>query len=425
MSKNSILKQLAMIGLDYKQSPVEIREKVSFSASNVERAYEKLKQDGIIKECIIISTCNRSELYAVLNNPEEDINYLKSFYAKFFKISEKKLKDYLVLRTKENMVKHIFEVSCGFKSLVLGEDQVLGQVKESYKTAIKHKSSGKILNRLFLDSITTAKKIKTSTGISCNSLSISAIGVKLIEQKLGNLQGKSALIIGLGEMSKISIKNLLEKGTDKIYVTNRTTRKIIDFAKEFPQITQIDFKNRYNIIPQVDIIVSCTAAPHFVLHKEKFDEHYNDKPLCLLDLAVPRDIEPQIQDINENIKLYRLDDLDEIAKENIEKRLQVKEQSAFMLKHDMKKYIKWLEETKAIDLIMTVQNCSQKIINQELNELKDKLDNMPEDQILMIERSFRTLAKSLIHKQTMKIKEMMIENNDIHNDIWNSEESVT
>jgi len=414
-----------MIGFDYKQSPVEVREKVSFTAKSIEKAYEEFNKNRKINESIIVSTCNRSEIYTILNDPEENIIYLKRFYANFFKLDESIIKDYLVIRTGENMIKHIFEVTCGFQSQILGEDQILGQIKEAYKNAVKLQSSGKFLNRLFLNSITTSKKIKTSTGISKNAISVSSIGVKLIEQKLGNLENKKALIVGLGDMSKISVKNLLNNNIGKVFITNRTSKKVTDFAKEFPGIVQIDFKNRYDVINDVDIIISCTSAPHFVINKDKFEEYYNNKPLCMLDLALPRDIDPNIQEISPNIKLYRLDDLNEIANDNIEKRLKAKEQSVFMLKQDIKNYIKWMEETKAAGVIKTMQSYSQDIIDKEVCKLKEILVDISEDKQYLIEKSFRTLAKTLLHKQTIKIKEIMTEKSDIYNDIQSKEGSAT
>lgn len=403
------LKQLVMIGFDYNKTPINIREKVSFTPKSVEKAYELLKINSNVKESIILSTCNRSEIYTVLEFGIDNANCLKNFYSEFFGIDKHLLNEYIEVRQSEDLVKHIFEVACGFKSLVIGEDQILGQVKDAYGLAIKWHSSGKILNKLFLNAITTAKKIKTATGISKNSLSISSIGVKLLEQKLEKLSDKKALIVGLGEMSKISIKNLLDKNIEKIFVTNRTSTKMKDFTCEFPDIVQVDFKDRYKFIKDVDIIISCTAAPHFVMHYDIFREYYTGKPIYILDLAVPRDVEPDIVALNKNITLYKLDDLIDISNENKEIRARIKEKSIFLLKHDLKSYIKWLEEIDASSVITSMQDYSMQVIEQELCSLREKLHSLPETDLLTIEKSYRSLAKSLVHKQTMKIKELLSE----------------
>jgi len=349
-----------MTGLDYKNTPVEIREKVSFTPKNIEKAYERLKQDARVKEAIILSTCNRSEIYAVTKNTEDEKNYLKNFYPQFFNIEKKELEKYINFRTKEDVINHLFEVACGFQSLVFGEDQILGQVKNAYNKSLEYKSAGKFLNRLFIDSITTAKKIKTRTGISGNSVSVSSIGVKLIEQKLGTLSNKKVLIIGLGKMSRLTVKNILDRNVDAVFVTNKTKRKITDFIKEFPEVKEIDFKDRYEAMKGVDAVISCTSAPHFVVNKEKFIQYCQNKPLCILDLAVPRDVDPDIRELD-CVELYKIDDLEKIAQENTEKRFALKKKGEEIIVNNVRKYISWIEESSLIDVIMSISGNSKEI----------------------------------------------------------------
>ncbi|EKE04027.1 MAG: hypothetical protein ACD_20C00118G0017 [uncultured bacterium] len=398
-----------MTGVDHKRCPLEIREKVSFTHINIDAAYNKLKQDNNVREVVILSTCNRSEIYAVVDDPDSGKEYLTGFYSDFFSVDNQEIQDYIIDRSGEKLVKHLFEVACGFQSLVLGEDQILGQVKDSYYTALENEASGKFLNRLFIDSITSAKKIKTLTGISENQVSVSSIGVKLIDQKLNGITGKSALIIGLGEMSKIAVQNMLERQIGKIFVTNRTRRKVTDFAQEFPGIIEIDFKDRYEVMGDIDIIISCTSAPHYVVNQEIFSQYYKNKPLCVLDLAIPRDIEPSIEELA-GVALYRIDDLEKIAQENIEKRLYAKEKGEKVLIHDVRKYINWVEEAKLIDIIVSIQTSSQEIMAKELEELKNKLDGIDEKQMQIIEKAFSSFAKAFTHQPMVKLKEFVKEN---------------
>jgi len=319
MSENFNINQIIMTGFDHKQSTLELREKVYFTRNNIEKAYEKLKNNPEITEAVILSTCNRSEIYAVVKNYDTGKEALINFYIEFFNLSKPEIDKFIIFRSGESTIKHLFEVASGFQSLVLGEDQIIGQVIDSYETALKYSITGKKLNRLFLNAITTAKKIKSSAGMSGTDVSISSIGVKLIEKELNNFAEKSVLVIGLGEMSKIVIQNLIKKNVKNIFVTNRTKRKVEDFAKDFPGITEIDFEDRYKTITEVDAIISCTSAPHFVIRKEKFTQNYNNQPLIILDLAVPRDIEPSVSEIS-SIKLYSIDDLDKTARENAQKK---------------------------------------------------------------------------------------------------------
>ncbi|MDP4146277.1 MAG: glutamyl-tRNA reductase [Bacillota bacterium] len=327
---------IVMAGIDFNNSSLELREKVNFTAKGLRRAYEKIKEEAVLKECIIISTCNRSEIYAVIEgyNGRE---YIKHFYSSFFNIGSGEIEKNLVYRCGDEAINHIFEVASGFKSMILGEDQILGQVKEAYNEALSNKASGRVLNRLFLSAVTTAKKIKTVTDISQISTSVSAIGIKLVNRFLGGLKGKKVLVVGLGKMSKLAITYLLDEGVDEIFVTNRTHCKVVEFEAISPKVTGIDFQHRYKVINDVDILVSGTSAPHFVIHKDEFVENYNGKPFCILDLSLPRDVEPSIGDIN-GVTLYIIDDLQKISKENTEKRISAYNEGMKIIKEDIEKY---------------------------------------------------------------------------------------
>ncbi len=331
---------LIMAGIDYENSNVETREKVSFTPSAIKRAYEKIKSEGKIKEAVIVSTCNRSEIYGISEkiNGEE---YLKNFYSSFFNICSQEAEKNIVLRTGFQTIYHLFQVTNGFKSMVLGEDQILGQVKDAYKQALINKGSGKILNRLFLNSITDAKKIKTQTSLTNTSVSVSAIGIKLIHSQFKSLKGKKALVVGLGKMSMLSIQYLLAEGISKIYVTNRTRTKVLDIENTADNIEGLDFKCKQEAFKDVDIIVSCTSAPHFVIHKDEFVNNYNDNPICILDLALPRDVEPEIGTLD-NVNLYVIDDIKSIADKNAKKKIVEYEKGMEYLKEDVIKYINWL-----------------------------------------------------------------------------------
>lgn len=335
------MKYLIMAGIDYEHSTLQVREKVAFTESKIKNAFDIFKQDGVLSEAVIVSTCNRSEIYAVSENLSAN-KYISEFFEIFFNMESSEIKDNLVIRSGFDVVYHLFQVVNGFKSMVLGEDQILGQVKEGYKKALANKASGKILNRLFLNAITDAKKVKTNTCLTNMSVSVSGIGVKLIKKHIKTLKGKSALLIGIGKMSRLNIKYLLSEGVDKIYITNRTRKKILDLEESSDIIQGLDFKDRYKYINKVDVIISCTSAPHFVLHCGEFSENYSGKPLCILDLAVPRDVEPQIGNID-GTSLYVIDDIKKITEENEKTKREEYKKGMRYLREDVLKYINWLE----------------------------------------------------------------------------------
>lgn len=333
---------LVMAGIDYKHSTLETREKVNFTSSAIKKAFERIKCEGILNEAIILSTCNRSEIYGILEK-ENGEEYLRSFYSSFFDIDIEEINDNVVCRSGFQVINHLFQVTNGFKSMVLGEDQILGQVKNAYNEALKNKGSGKILNRLFLSAITNAKKIKTVTSISQISVSVSSIGIKLINRHFGSLKDKKVLVVGLGKMSKISIKYLLSAGVEKIYITNRTKNKIMDMEVIADNIEGIDFEDKYRVVKDVDIIISSTSAPHFVIHKKEFIDNYNGKSICILDLAVPRDVEPDIAAID-GVSLYVIDDIEKIAKENENKRIREFDRGMALIREDVSKYLDWTRD---------------------------------------------------------------------------------
>lgn len=334
------MKYLAMAGIDYENSALEVREKVSFTKSAIKRAFEKIKVEGILEEVVIISTCNRSEIYCISEEASEE-EYLRNFYSSFFKIDKKEAEDNIVCRKGFDAIYHLFQVANGFKSMVLGEDQILGQVKDAYSEALLNKGSGKILNRLFLNAITDAKKVKTTTSLTNTSISVSAIGIKLIHECIKSFKGKKALVVGLGKMSKLSLQYLLSEGIEKIYVTNRTKTKILDAESIADNIEGIDFKDKHKVFRDVDIIISCTSAPHFVIHKDEFQRNCNEKKLCMLDLALPRDIEPEIGKIK-GVTLYVIDDIKKIAQKNEQRRLVEYNKGMELVKEDVIKYIDWI-----------------------------------------------------------------------------------
>ncbi|WP_010233294.1 glutamyl-tRNA reductase [Clostridium arbusti] len=338
---------LVMAGIDYKYSNLETREKVNFTSSAIKRAFEKIKDEGVLKEAVILSTCNRSEVYGILEE-ENGEGYLRNFYSSFFNIDIEEINDNVACRSGFDVIDHLFQVTNGFKSMVLGEDQILGQVKTAYNEALKNKGSGKILNRLFLNSITNAKKVKTITNISHASTSVSAIGIKLINRHLGSLRGKKVLVVGLGKMSKIAIKYLLSEGVEKIYITNRTKNKVTDLEVISDNIEGIDFDNKYDVIKDVDVIISCTSAPHFVVHKEEFLKNYSEKSICILDLSVPRDVDPKIGYID-GVSLYVIDDIEKIAKENENKRIKEFDRGMVLVREDVYKYLDWIKD-ESIDV---------------------------------------------------------------------------
>ncbi|WP_432401684.1 glutamyl-tRNA reductase [Wukongibacter sp. M2B1] len=395
---------IIVVGLNYKKTPIHIREKVSFTKSKKEKAYEKISKNHYIKEFVIVSTCNRSEIIAVASDIDKGIGELKRFYKTFFELEDTSIESYFIFLCSDDAVKHVFNVAAGLDSLVIGEDQILGQLRDAHMYSLKKKLTGTVLNKLFRESITTAKKIKRETRISEKSLSISTIAVKFIEKRFTDLNDKKVLVIGVGKMSRIAIENLIYKGVKEIYVTNRTKGHAIDLSKRYDEVGIIDFKDRYRMLSTVDIVISSTSAPHFVLRKEEFEEHYDKKnDLCIIDIALPRDVDPEIDKIS-GVSLYELDELKNVADENFKSRLKAAKIASEIIIEDCIKFENWYNCLPIFPVIKELESYGTSIVDEELYGFLSRLKHLDEKDQKQIELFTKSLVKKLFRTPLHELK---------------------
>ncbi|TCO79492.1 glutamyl-tRNA reductase [Marinisporobacter balticus] len=396
--------EIIVVGINYKNSSVEIREKVSFSKNDLKKAYDRLKNNACIKETVILSTCNRSEITAVVTDINKGIEGLKKFYYEFFDLENVELTDHFFANISDHAVKHVFKLASGLESLLLGEDQILGQVRQAHEYALDDGSTGKILNTLYREAITTAKRIKRETAISQNALSISSIAVKFIEQNFDDFKNKKVLVIGVGEMSRIAIENLIYRGVNEIYVTNRTVGHAIDLSERYKEIRVIPFHDRYKMIPKVDIVITSTSAPHYVLKKEEMEkyDHKGDK-LCIIDIAVPRDVEPEIGKL-EWISLYELDELKKVSLENMASRLEAAKDAMEIIIEACIQFENWYNCIPVFPVIEEMLEHSTEILELEMESLMKRLDQASHKDRELIEIVMKSLVKKLMKKPILNLK---------------------
>lgn len=331
------MKKIIVLGLNHKTAPVEVREKLAIPESKLPEALKIFFQQGIAHETVIISTCNRTEVYLVHSQEEgstslagqanSEIAYqIKDFLARYRRVEKNEFENSLYLYEGEECIKHLFRVAAGLDSMVVGEDQVLGQVKTAYLLAHENKTTGKILNVLFQKALNLGKHVRTTTGINRGSVSVASVAVELAEKIFGNLSTKKAMIIGAGEMSEITVKHLVERGIKSIFVTNRTFERAQELARKFGGNDLSSLAVRFDEYPAyletVDIVISSTAAPYPILRKKDIlpvIRKRKYRALFLIDLAVPRDIEAEVNEID-NVYLYNIDDLQEIVNSNLKER---------------------------------------------------------------------------------------------------------
>lgn len=300
---------LVVIGVNHKTAPIELREKLAIDDRNLARALTRLKSHAQNAEFCLISTCNRTELYAVARTKVGD-DMLISFLAGYSGIKREELDPCVYIYSGQQVVKHLYEVACGLDSMALGETQVLGQIRNAYCIADEVESTGSILNDLFQHAISVGKRARTETGISCGAFSIGAAAVQLAKDVFGSLAGRNALLLGAGEMSKLAATHLRSHGIDNIYIASRTKSRVDDLADDLHGIP-IEFSKFENILGQVDFLISSTSAPHPIITKEKMArvmKNRENSPIFLIDIAVPRDVTPNVAELD-NVFVYNIDDL--------------------------------------------------------------------------------------------------------------------
>ena len=390
---------IGVIGVNHNLAPISVREKVSFTDTRKIEAINSLL-DKDISEIVILSTCNRSEIYIRANNIENKIQIVEDFYEEYF--NERNIKSYLFSKSGKQAIDHLFEVTAGLDSIVLGEDQILGQVKDAHEFSMKLGASKKVFNKLFREAVTTSKEIKSTTKISQQPLSISYIGIKLLKEKLGSFENKNALVVGFGKMSKLTMTHLKEEKVNTIYLANRSHGKYEDIGDDFKNVIPINYDSRYETLKNVDIVVSATASPHTVLRAEEIPNL--DHKLYMMDIALPRDIDPNINEF-ENIEVYDIDDLKKIHDKNDSKRNELAMIGRQTINSKVDEFMEWLD---AADIDPTIQSLNEKcfeIRQDTLDYIFRKVDLDSKDKRI-IDKMMGSALKRLVREPILNLKQV-------------------
>ncbi len=357
--------QFGVCGINYKKADLDIRDKTSFTDLKKAEFFRLAGKEGI-EQCMILSTCNRSEVY-FLYETEAQFDSVCRVYERMF--SEAVLREYMIAMGSEAAMGYLFRVAAGLESLVLGEDQILGQVKEALDFSRTMGYDGKELNKIVRDAITCAKRIKTEFKISEKPLSVSYIGIRMVEEHTG-ITGKSVLLIGSGKASLLALKYLKEYGAGKITVCSRTFSHAGRLQEEEKELRIIPYEERYQCMAQCDIVVSATASPHTVVRREDFEP---EGPITFLDLAAPRDIDTAFME-HPLAYLINLDTLQKIAEDNQRQREQLVEDSQAMLEEALEETRQWILQSRVDDTIQSLQQRCNHIIEDSFNYLDRKME---------------------------------------------------
>jgi len=389
--------KIILIGANHKTAPVELREKLSFSSEETLSAFEFLNQDQDIKESLIFSTCNRTEILYIPETGEQ-IDKIIAFIAQQRQIDVSEFKDSLYIYRDDEAIRHLFQVASSLDSMVVGEPQILGQIKQSYRLAVEHNASGVLLNRLMHKTFNIAKKVRKETGIGDNAVSISYAAIELANKIFSDLSQKSVMLLGAGEMAELAVEHLISNRVKHILVANRTFKNAVNLAQKFNG-EAVKFEEREDALKDVDIIISSTGATDYVLTKDqvkKAMKKRNHNTLFFIDIAVPRDIDPKINAIS-NAYVYDIDDLKNIVESNIEQRGKETVKAERFIEEAVVKFRAWLESLAIVPTIKALNQKMSSIVDIECEKTLSNLKHLSCEDAEAIKRMTRAIASRTIH----------------------------
>lgn len=397
--------EILVVGLNHKTAPIEVREKVAFNGPKLEEAVNILKTSNTVRENIILSTCNRVEIYAGVNEINAGVEGIKDFISDFHNVPKALLDKSLYIHKGQEAIRHMYRVASSLDSMVVGEPQILGQLKDAYDAALKNKTTGMYLNKLMRKSVSVAKRIRTETKIAESAVSISFAAVELAKKIFDDLTTKSFMLIGAGEMAELAARHLINSGIKDGYVTNRTKARAEELACEF-QGKVVLFDNFTQELRYTDIVICSTGAPHYILMKDevhKIMKERKQKPMFIIDISVPRNIDPAINDLD-NVYLYDVDNLQGIIDTNIQERAKEAEKAEQIVDEEIGSFLKWTAALTATPTIVALRNKAEEIRKNEVEKTLLKMGPLEEKTIRSIEQLTSSIVNKLIHPPTAALK---------------------
>jgi glutamyl-tRNA reductase len=390
--------ELIVIGLNHKTASIDLRERMAFAEDQMETALHQVKSLPSLKENMILSTCNRETEKAVLD--------LKHFLSQYHGLPLREFEKNLYSFLGEEAVKHIFRVASSLDSMVVGEPQILGQIKSAYEMAVESKTSGIILHRLLHRAFHVAKRVRTETKIGDSAVSVSSVAIELAQKIFETLEKKTVLLIGAGEMCELAARHLVSGGVEKVWVTNRTYERAVALAQEFKG-EAIPFDEMNQGLKKVDIVISATDSPQYLIWHDqmaKVIKERKQKPIFFIDIADPRDIEPSVGDI-ENVYLYNIDDLKKVADENIKDRGKEAQEAEAIVQDEVIKFVNWYHSLEVTPTIVALRNKFEEIRRKELEKTLSLHPNLSDKEKKSLEALTSAIINKILHTPSALLKQ--------------------
>jgi glutamyl-tRNA reductase len=400
-----VVGKIVLLGLNHQTAPVELRECIAIPKNDTADALLALIRHEAIDEVVVLSTCNRVEVLMVTENAAAAVDAATNFIAEFNRIPRARFENSLYAREGSDAVKHLFKVAASLDSMILGEPQILGQIKEAYNTATQHKTTGVILNRLMHRAFFVAKKIRSETGIGDRAVSVSYAAIELGKKIFDTLEGRKALLVGAGEMAELAVEHLIRHKAGKLYVANRTFERAVKLATQFNG-QPIQLEELSDILHDVDIIISSTGSSGYVIRPKQVKQIMHsrkNRPLFFIDIAVPRDIDPAINRLN-NVYVYDIDDLQGVIEENIEDRKKEAVKGERLIDEAVIRFRNWYDNLQIVPTIVDLRKKFDSIAAAELEKTVPALGTLSDKEREALNKMIASMINKMMHDPTQLLK---------------------
>jgi glutamyl-tRNA reductase len=394
--------QLAIVGLSHKTAPVEVRERLAFDTDALRTALSSLVQRENISEAMILSTCNRVEVVA--EGPDDRL--IRDFLCEYHKVQSDTVAKHLYSFKNTDAIRHVFRVTSSLDSMMVGEPQILGQVKEAFRLATDAGTIGMHLSALMNRAFAVAKKIRSETGISQSAVSISYAAVELAKKIFGTLNGKTVMIIGASKMGELAAKHLKRAGVSSVLVTNRTFERAVDLAKVF-EGAAVPFEHFTDHIDRADIVISSTGAPHFIITKpmgEQIIHRRKNKPMFFIDIAVPRDVDPTVNEID-NAFLYDIDDLQQVVDSNVKDRIKEAHRAEEIIDSEVQAFCTRMQSREVVPMIIGLRESLDRLRREEIERNRKLLKDLSPEQQAAVDQITTSLVNKILHQPISELKQ--------------------
>jgi glutamyl-tRNA reductase len=397
--------KFSLTGLSHVTAPVEVRERLAFKADLLPGALASLRSTPGVMEGVILSTCNRVEIAVTAEDSVDIHGQVAAFLARARDVDPKWLGQYLYYHDDQNAIRHLFRVAASLDSMVLGEPQILGQLKEAYEMAKSQGAVNGFLDAVMTRAFSVAKRVRTETEIGQNAVSVSYAAVELARQIFGSLHGKKVILIGAGKMSELAARHLERNGIGEIAVTNRSPDRARAMAELF-RGRIVDYTNFVSVLPEMDVVIASSGAPHYILKRDdmrKVIGARRNRPMFLIDIAVPRNIDPAVNDLD-NVFLYDIDDLQKVVAANRENRAQEAEEAEKIVADEVERMVSRLRAREMSPMIVGLQQQLESICIGELDRVRGKLGDLSPQQQEALDALMRGIVNKIAHAPITELR---------------------